>query len=185
MVLPGHLGGGFLIAKAILSFFHSTLSNTQSGVLIVIGTLAGELPDIDLIRYYFEQKKKHPQIEHHRLYITHAPLFWLFVCIVISCIGYLLSSIFIIALGLLILFGTWAHFLLDSIDFGVMWLWPFSDKFYAIIKKNTERENHTKKMGTIETWFTFITGAYLQTWSFWIEIFVTVLAVFVYYYFSR
>ena len=130
MVLPGHLSGGYLAARAVLALAPAAaaFSPTQTTILLVIGTLFGDSPDIDLFFYYFNQKSSHPDNNEngHRHYITHAPIFWLCVSLTIVLIGWLSGSLFTQFVGWMILSGSWSHLLLDSIEFGVRWFWPFS-----------------------------------------------------------
>ena len=136
MVLPGHISGGYIVTKAILSILHPSFSAAKINALLIIGTLSGELPDIDLVRLYFAGKRsKTVMDEDHRNYITHTPLVWLCVAGIIFIVGMLMSSSFTKYLSLAVLAGSWSHLLLDSIEYGVMWLWPFSSKRYSLIKK--------------------------------------------------
>lgn len=179
MVLPGHLSGGYLITKGVLSLLHPAFSVTKINTLLLIGTLAGEFPDIDLIFFYFAGKN--PKIgkdEDHRDYITHTPLLWLIISGLISLTGILISSSFIKYLGLVILCGSWSHLLLDSIEYGVMWLWPLSSKRYCLTKKVPEA-NTVAAPGSLQSHLQYMKGAYLKTWSFWAEIIITVVALIV------
>ena len=135
MVLPGHLAGGYLAARGLLAVFHPALPPIEIDSLLIIGTLAGELPDINLIRLYFNYKLERPnRVNNHRVYVTHAPLFWLVISLLIVAGGYLAGSLFTEWIGWLVLAGSWSHLLLDSIEDGVMWLWPYSKKCFAMKK---------------------------------------------------
>ena len=73
MVLPGHLAGGYLASRAVLFLTHATFTPVQTATLLVIGTLAGEAPDIDFIFFYFNQRSKtSKKVAEHRDYFTHA-----------------------------------------------------------------------------------------------------------------
>ena len=177
MVLPGHIAGGYITTQLVLYLGQPILNSGQLGALTIIGVLAGELPDIDLIRLYFDERKKsgaHKKNINHREYFTHAPMFWLLACLAIVGIGLITSSTFVEYIGWLILAGTWGHLILDSIDDGVMWLWPFSKKTFGIFRglKALEGGPHT-----MSHYWHFITRKYPGYCTFYAEILVTFIAI--------
>ena len=117
MVLPGHLAGGYLATYSLLALTNTSFSPTETNILYLIGIIAGEIPDIDLIFFYFEYKKKKiHKISGHREYITHTPIFWTCISLVAILPGIIFNSNFIFYTGLVILFGTMSHFIFDSIE---------------------------------------------------------------------
>ena len=167
MVLPGHLAGGYLVTLALVSITHAgsngVFTHEQLNVLLIIGTLAGELPDIDLIRDYFEQRRDEKHLIDHREYFTHAPSFWLAVSLVIVTSGYVAGSSFTQYVGWIILAGTWSHFILDSIEHGVIWLWPLTNKKFRLLETpDSFIEGHP---GTIPYYWRFITQKYFKYWT--------------------
>ena len=182
MVLPGHLAGGYIATTALLAVFHPDFSIVQTNILLIIGTLAGELPDIDLLKLYVDNKPndkktngKHTTDNHHS-YITHAPFFWLIISLIIVACGFIAHSIFTQYIGWLIISGTWTHFIFDSIEFDVRWLWPFSNKYYSLIKRE-HTKNITARPGTFLNYIQFITQEYVKSITFWLEIIVTITAL--------
>src|SRR5437868_1384261 len=124
MVLPGHLAGGYLAARALLSLSHAAFTPGQMLALYIIGTLAGDGPDIDLIWYSFKHRVlRSTENDSHRDYLTHAPIVWLAISLLIVLAGSLVSSSFVEFIGWIILCGSWTHLIFDSIEYGVMWLW--------------------------------------------------------------
>ncbi|MCR4334499.1 MAG: metal-dependent hydrolase [Patescibacteria group bacterium] len=131
MILPGHLATGFLATTAILSVIHPEFSSAQTNFLLIFGTLAGDFPDIDVLYHFLKKKSINPEnLGDHRHYVTHAPILWFILGIIIFLVG---SNLFLKIIGLLTLVGPTVHFLCDSIDYGVMWLWPFSNRRFSII----------------------------------------------------
>ena len=190
MVLPGHLAGGYLAATVLLAIFHPDLSTNQINCLLIIGTLAGELPDIDLIFFNLAHRKYQKNITQntlksdykiinsHRNYITHIPFFWLLISLAIVIIGQIFNSIFTEYLGWTILVGTWSHLILDSIEYGILWLSPFSKKIYAI-KENTLQGNTPHRQGSLIQHFHFVITTYWKIYTFWIEIAISIVALIV------
>jgi len=190
MVLPGHLAGGYLATTALLAIFHPTLSIGQTNSLLIIGTLAGDLPDIDLIFFNFAHRKYQKSvaqntlkidskiINSHRNYITHIPFFWFLISLIIVITGLIFNSIFTEYLGWTILTGTWSHLILDSIEYGILWLAPFSKKNYAI-RENTPQGNTPYRQGSLIQHFHFIITTYWKIYTFWIEILISIIALIV------
>jgi len=184
MVLPGHLAGGYLATTALFAFFHPDLSTNQINSLLIIGTLAGELPDIDLI--FFNIKHRHDkstkgnneQAENHRDYVTHLPFFWLMISGLIILIGNIINSTFTEYFGWIILISTWSHFLLDSIEYGIRWLAPITSKTYAI-KTDVPPESITDRPGSLLQYFHYLIRTYWKTTTIWVEIFISIIALIV------
>lgn len=178
MVLPGHLAGGYIAASTVLSLLDPSLSHEQIATLLVIGTIAGELPDIDLIFFYFKHKKDRTEThqtsesENHRNYVTHIPLFWLIVGLVIMSGGYIFNSLYVTYTGLLLIAGTWSHLILDSIDYGIRWLAPWSQNRFAL-KKDLPRQTSTDRPGSLMQYIHFVLRTYWRMSTFWFEILVT------------
>jgi uncharacterized membrane protein len=182
MVLPGHLSGGYLATTALLSLAPWSTSTNELTALYIIGTIAGEIPDIDLFSFYFEKKKnKNSSHSNHREYLTHIPLFWITISLLISLFGLIISSSFIIALGFVFLVGTLSHFILDSIDFGITWLAPMSSRrFYLFPMKLIKEDPKHVATGGILYYWNYLKGAYLKQVTFYAEILITIVALFVF-----
>ena len=67
--------------------------------------------------------------------------------------------------------GSWSHLLFDSIETGVMWLWPLSTKQFALSKggENIDTVSSPKWTDLFRGYFKLVTC--------YIEIFVTVIAL--------
>lgn len=177
MVLPGHLAGGYLATQIVLVVGQPVFSSWQIGALTIIGILAGELPDIDLIRFHFDEKKNgRSRVRSHREYFTHGPLFWIILSLIVAGGGYLFAGTFGAYIGWILLAGTMSHMVLDSIDDGVMWLWPFSRKRYGVFKG---LEVLADGPHSISYYWKFVTREYPKYWTFYAEILTTVIAVLV------
>ncbi|MDE2037948.1 MAG: metal-dependent hydrolase [Patescibacteria group bacterium] len=177
MVLPGHLAGGYLAAKALLAAAHASFTPSQTAALLAIGTLAGELPDIDLAFFYVAHViRKDGTKDSHRDHITHAPAFWLAVSLVIAAAGYAAGSSFVAFIGWIVLAGTWSHFILDSIEYGIRWLWPFSDKRFCLREVPEAQIDGVK--GSLTYYWRYIADRrHLGRVTFYAEIAVTAAAI--------
>lgn len=179
MVLPGHLAGGYLAAYSLLALSHVSFSGTDTAILLAIGILAGEAPDVDLIPFYFEYKKDRAhKISHHREYFTHAPIVWIGFSLAISLLGFIFNSIFMEFAGLVVLVSSLSHFILDSIEHGIRWIWPFSNRRFFILEA-TYPNGINERKGTFSYYWKFIFSTYIKRYSFYVEILITLIALFV------
>lgn len=175
MLLPGHIAAGYIVGKALLAAGGFELSGHDKN--IVLGTIlaASIAPDLDLIYYFVKNKsaKLANDRSHHDL-VPHAPLPWLLAGLIVYILG---GSDLSKALGLAIWVGSWTHFVLDSIEYGIMWLWPFSKKRFCIHKTQIQAP-------VIESTTKFYAEAfrkvYMKNWTFWIELMIIAAAVYLY-----
>ncbi|MDB5238727.1 MAG: rane-bound metal-dependent hydrolase [Candidatus Parcubacteria bacterium] len=183
MVLPGHLAGGYLTANAILALAPATaaFSPTQTLILLAIGTIFGDGPDIDLFIYNFNQKSSRPDADEngHRHYVTHTPIFWLGLSLLIVLGGWIAGSLFTQFVGWMILGGSWTHLLLDSIEFGVRWLWPFSQRRFCL--REVEEPVIDQQKGTLAYYRELIAKTAFRNVTFYAEIIITIVAIVVAY----
>ncbi|MFA6315079.1 MAG: metal-dependent hydrolase [Candidatus Paceibacterota bacterium] len=179
MVLPGHIAGGYLITKALFSIAPPSLSPEEISILLFLGTISGEIPDIDLIfslsTKYF--KSKFLKFDH-REHITHAPIFWFTLCLFMLFVGYVSDSTFVVWASVAIFLGTMSHFLLDSIEYGIRWLWPFTKRRYALIAN--PNANRPREPVTVFYYLNYIKTEYIVRFSFYAEIAITIIAIIVF-----
>ncbi len=100
----------------------------------------GAAPDLDLIYNFLKLKSYRiagKGAPSHRKYLSHAPILWLIAGLTVY---FLAQDDYYRTFGLLIWLGSWTHFVLDSIDYGIMWLWPFSTKFYSLRNRQADVE---------------------------------------------
>jgi|GEM_PF-480458 len=131
MLPPGHIAAGFLTATALIKITYPQVSGLELTHLLWWGIFFGFAPDLDMFYSFAKSKafKTDPSKGSHRLYFSHAPVLWLLAGV---SIFFILSDPFWKFVGLLLWLGSWSHFLLDSIQYGIMWLWPLSHKVYSL-----------------------------------------------------
>ena len=188
MILPGHLAVGYLAAETVLKLAPAgLLSTSQTAWLLTIGILASEGPDLDLLLYYFSERKHfrnqqtgqspNKRRQSHRDYITHAPLFWVLVSAAISVIGIIFHSTFMSWSGLMVFVGSWSHLLMDSVEDGVLWLWPWHKRHLAVFYP-TAPDWSGPRGGVGYCWYV-IHKVYPRRLTFYLELFMTALALWV------
>lgn len=177
MLPTGHLAGGFLAAYSFIKIAKPDLDLSQINQLLAFGTFIGFVPDLD--EFYAFAKNKSLLVASkttpvHRQYFFHAPVLWVLGGLVVYFAS---SNYFIQNLAIVFILSALSHFILDSIEFGIMWLWPFKKKLYALKDAASNRpiiqeENFFKHS------FKFVL-VYSKRLSFYLEvlIFFTALVV--------
>jgi membrane-bound metal-dependent hydrolase YbcI (DUF457 family) len=177
MLPPGHIAAGFLTAEALLKIAHPQITQTQQNQLLWWGMFFGFAPDLD---YFIGFIREHAwfikqQRNNHRKFISHAPILWLIAGLAI----YFLSvDTYWKLVGLLLWLASWSHFLLDSIEYGIMWLWPFSSEIYAL--RNKEKDLKSRDNNFLDFWITFV-KSYTKTVTFYCEVIIIILALILFF----
>ena len=174
MLPSGHFAAGYLVTLALIKIAEVNLSTSQINLITLVGTISAIAPDIDLVYYFIRKKKgKLKKDESHRFYVTHAPILWL-----ILGLGIYFFNVdeFWKMIGLSVWIGSWSHFILDSIEFGIPWLWPISNKVFAFKKDIPETPDYGTKI--IKSQWNFIINIYPKMITSFIEILIITLAIF-------
>jgi LexA-binding, inner membrane-associated putative hydrolase len=123
----GHLGSGMLIASlSERTLLKGQFSPATLGILIFLSIL----PDLDSVPALL-LKKWRPggeKLDHHN-YVTHTPIFYLLLALVVwIAFGKVYAILFLLL--------TLTHLLLDSwgTDDGIMWLWPLKKDKYSFFR---------------------------------------------------
>ena len=177
MLPPGHVAAGFLTAEALLKITKPELSFSQYRDLLYWGMFFGFAPDLDYFLAFAIQKAwTIPDFEKnsHRRFLSHAPIMWLLVGLAIF---FTAQTAFFKTFGLIVWLASWGHFLLDTIEFGIMWFWPVSTKkFYFIFR--AEQKNH--QLNFVSFWWQAV-KYYCSSVSFYFEVLLIMFFVFGFY----
>ncbi len=178
MLPPGHIAGGYITAKLVIRSLNYNFTPHQIRELALLGTLFAFMPDLDFFYAFFKIKRAviDNSKANHRKYFTHAPLTWLVIGLAVFFTS---QSEFIKTLGLLLWLCPWSHFILDS-EWGVMWFWPFSKRFYPFSEayyhaKYAAYQNITIN-GFWKYWYAFAKREYSKR-SGYIEIILIIIAL--------
>lgn len=177
MLPPGHVAAGYLTAQAFITIVKPDLNQTQLNQLLMWGALFGFIPDLDVLYSFIREKAltvRHSE-NNHRKYYSHTPVLWLLAGVVVYFVA---PGSYGKMLGLLLWLASWSHFLLDSIQYGIMWLWPFSNRIYALKDREVEVKGSFTAPGFWGYWLTFM-KFYTRQISFYIEIFIILIALIV------
>jgi len=181
MLPPGHIAGGYLVGKVLLNFLPYSFASAEVNQLLLMGALVGFAPDLDMFYAFnrlrgFRLARVDEYDNNHRTYISHAPAVWLIAGLAIFLLA---GTSFWKTFGLLIWLGGWSHFILDSLEWGVMWLWPFNKKeVYALANKKYEARVHEAK-GFVDYWLRYLLEDYAKHFTFYLEILIIITALIV------
>jgi len=116
-MLTAHIPSGYCLARLV----------SRPVPLLMPAALVGAVfPDFDLLFFYFVDNRA---IHHHR-YWVHVPAFWAVVAAlatpVLTRLGYGRTGA--VSFGAIV-----THLVLDSLNGGIMWLYPFDETLYRLI----------------------------------------------------
>jgi len=133
MLPPGHIAAGYLVAHTLLSVTHPPLSVTDQNYLTYWGMFFSFAPDLDTFVVFKKIGRFTSSDEvNHRKFYSHAPILWLVAGVGIFLMALAVHNVFLEYFGVLLWLGSWTHFVLDTIQHGVMWLWPWNNKIFAL-----------------------------------------------------
>lgn len=152
MLPPGHIAGGYLVTYSLIKIFQPQFSQAEINQLFWYGMFFAFAPDLDMFFSFLRQKSFTIQRKHnHRKLYSHTPIVWFFI----GCMVMLLSrNIFTVYVGLLVWLSSWSHFLFDSLQHGIMWLFPFSKRLFSL--KDTGVELEIFEKGFFSYWMAFV-----------------------------
>ena len=180
MLPTGHIAAGYLITREFLVLTHPALSTLQQQHLIWWGMFFGFAPDLDTFTVFAKVKRFTGITDiNHRKFFSHAPILWLIFGFGIFFVGWLGHSLFWEYAGIIAWLASWSHFALDSIQSGVMWLWPWRKKQVAL--KDAGLTSNLPAKPFIPYWLSFLKFYMTEgTLSFSIEIILIVVALVIY-----
>lgn len=177
MLPPGHIAAGYLATYALLKTTHAQLPPQQFNVLLGLGAFFAFAPDLDTFMSFAKAKSfilidgKHS----HRKFFSHAPLVWLIPSLAII---FFTKSAFGTYLGLTVWAGSWSHFVLDSLQHGIMWLWPFNKKLFALKDREFSLKELAKKESFVGYWTEFVWLYFTQLkFSSYLELIIIISAL--------
>lgn len=130
MLPPGHAAAGYLVSAGVLSAMGVPYNTPAAQTILALGFMFGALPDVDM--FFAFAKTRSMVIENakqsHRVYITHTPIFWFAIAVVVF------AATRDITIAPLVFLCPLSHLLLDSLEDEIMWRWPFSSQPYRLFK---------------------------------------------------
>ncbi|HYV33736.1 MAG TPA: metal-dependent hydrolase, partial [Candidatus Limnocylindria bacterium] len=113
----------------------------------------------------------------HRRFLTHTPVFGL----VIGLTMYVLSnSLYGKYFALVFLAAFASHMVVDSIELGIMWLWPFSKKQYFLFDANTDSQPYMNE-NLLMFYVKMFRNVYMRMKTFYVGAALVVIALAVFF----
>lgn len=176
MLPTGHIAAGFLTGILVGKVFVPEVSSDHLKILGLWGGFFGFLPDIDEFWFFLKNKSllvAQKSEKSHREFFTHAPVLWLSAGLLLIAVSEIFERNDLKIFGLLVWFSSWSHFLLDSVEYGIMWLWP-KRKLYALFKR--EKAIYIPEKHFFAHSIHFL-KEYSRTFSFYLEILIIAIAL--------
>lgn len=166
-----------MVTKAFLSVMPGSLTTGEKRKLVWWGVFLAFAPDLDTFYSFYKSSSfiVNTTVANHRIYLTHTPVLWLAAGLLIFILA---KKPYYKALGLLVWLASWSHFILDSIEYGVRWLWPFKNNLYAIIPGS--HVTVASKGGFFSYWLYFL-QTYSHTLTFYLEIIIIISAIIIFF----
>lgn len=123
-----HGPAGFTITWATQKLWKKGLNSRQKVCIYILGVIFGLLPDVDVVYYYLISAT-----HLHRENITHSPILYLALFILVFVFSLVLKNKFIKSISFIFLFSTFFHLILDSTTAGVPWFFPLSKNLYGLL----------------------------------------------------
>lgn len=180
MLPPGHIAAGFLVTTVLLKITQPGFDSQQTNLLLALGAFFGFAPDLDVFVSFARGKSfSVPLMTHnHRFYWSHTPLPWLIVALIFYFGS---NDPFIKYMALTMWLGSWSHFALDSIVFGIMWLWPLTSKHFALSKNRNDVMSGQQDKRFFASWITFLINWARDYKASWVaEITIVLIALFIF-----
>ena len=155
-----HLPSGYLLARCIKNKATAHLSSR----LILFSALSGGIfPDLDLLYFYFIDNQQH----NHHTYMSHIPLFWFIVFMMVSGLIVILRKKTLLAIWLVFMTGIFIHLILDTVTGGILWKYPLDMNYISF--------------STVENKYTWWVLNFILHWTFLFEIAILFAAITVYF----
>lgn len=173
MLPPGHIAGGYLLTKGLIDSYPGSLTTSEKNKLLWWGMFLSFAPDLDTFYSFYKSSALtvNNTVANHRVYLTHTPSLWLVAGLLIF---FFAKKPYYKFLGLMVWLASWSHFVLDSIEYGVRWLWPFNSHLYSIIPGS--HNIIVRPSGFLNYWINFL-KSYSHTVTFYLEILIILFAL--------
>ena len=126
-MILAHLPSGYLFGRASGSCDRAVL------IAALIGSVA---PDFDMLWFYLVDQG---QTHHHRFW-PHIPRVWAGIAVLVLPLIAITARRWL-APAAAFLGAVMMHLVLDTVNGGIMWLWPFSDRLVTLVTVPATRSN--------------------------------------------
>ena len=181
MLPTAHFAAGYLTEKLSLELLGSVYAHSQQTKFLYLGIAASLFPDVDILFFFLQTHGFAVGTQkgiNHRSYITHVPAFHLMIAAIAWTGSRIAGSTTGELIAIVYLIGTWTHFVTDSFFYGIRWLWPFSNRFYAV--SSAGRDFEIRSSSALDFWKKFLVK-YSHNYVFYLELILIAAAVYTYF----
>lgn len=168
-----------MTAEALLKITQPALTPTEYQQLVLWGMFFSFAPDLDTFLAFLKVKafwyRPGTDSSVHRKFYSHVPLFWMIAGLLVF---FLAGSAYWQNVGLLLWLCSWSHFILDSIEFGVMWFWPISKNLWALKGRGVKMQISSGSFWGY--WVSFL-KIYRHRITFYLEVLIIILALIIHF----
>jgi hypothetical protein len=163
-MLIAHAPAGYLLTRVLSrTLFKDTVEperqNRLYQLLMFAGILGGIFPDFDFIYHIFIDSDRTP----HHSYLTHLPMFWLSLWLMLFALGQWLKDRRFFALTTTFCLCAMLHLVLDTLTGVIYWFAPFNRMGLNVFT-----------VADVHVWWV---RNYTDHWTFLIEIFIVGVAM--------
>lgn len=180
MLPVGHIAAGYLTTKLAINSLIKYFPQADQPRFWVVGIIAAAIIDFDTFYAFFKIGKPISSTTeiNHRRFFTHTPFLHLAIGFCAFTIGWITKSSDLQIYAILYSVGMLNHFVLDSLDYGIMLLWPFSRKIYAL--KNREQDLSLAIESSLQYWTQYL-KKYRYRLTFYVEVIIIALGLLTYF----
>ena len=126
-MILAHLLSGYLFGRA---------SGSHDRAVLIAALIGSVAPDFDMLWFYLVDQG---QTHHHRFW-PHIPLVWAGIAVLVLPLIAITARRWL-APAAAFLGAVMMHLVLDTVNGGIMWLWPFSDRLVTLVTVPATRSN--------------------------------------------
>ena len=126
-MILAHLLSGYLFGRA---------SGSHDRAVLIAALIGSVAPDFDMLWFYLVDQG---QTHHHRFW-PHIPLVWAGIAALVLPLIAITARRWL-APAAAFLGAVMMHLVLDTVNGGIMWLWPFSDRLVTLVTVPATRSN--------------------------------------------
>lgn len=173
-----HAAAGYVFAFALLKILDPALPVDQINSLLLWSLFWAVAVDWDMvISASMLRSLRMRNAVSHRRFLTHTPIFGLAIGLTMY---FLADSLYGQYFALVFLAAYASHMVVDSIEIGIMWLYPFSKKQYYLFESNTDSDPYLKE-NLFMFYVKMFRNVYMRMKTFYVGIVTVIVALILFF----
>ena len=177
MLPTGHLAAGYLVTKFSLNALLPLFPQADQPKFLIAGAVAAVIADVDVFVSIAKIGKFVSSTKEvdHRKNVFHAPAFHFALAALGFIVGWLGRWSDLQLYAILYFIGFASHFILDSLSYGIMWLWPLKNRLFALHEAGVYHDIPTN---SVREFWTKLAVFYFTRAEFYLELLLLALAAY-------